>query len=198
MAEDRNWNNGNDTHVKDTTLYRLNELSDYKVADHSPDIRGMQVKSRDGKIIGTVIDLVVDKVAEKARYFDMELEDDFMADSDHTNIHLLVPIGAARMDDQDTFIYIDRIVTDDELQHYPRQSGRVITREHEEAVVNYHNRPTLYTGTNEEYTTTTHTHNQAAGSSKDDPIVAYDSKDDDTFYNQDCFKEENLYQNRRV
>lgn len=203
MAEERIGNTGNGGTMKDDTLYRLNELSDYRVADHSVDIRGMQVKSRDGRIIGTITDLVVDKVAEKVRYFDMELEDDFMADSDHTNIHLLVPIGAARLDDQDTFVYIDRIVTHDEMQHYPRPSSQLITREYEEAVVNYYNRPTLYTGTGEEYTPDTSAGYITTGStsghvpgSEDDPIIAYDSKDDSAFYNQDCFKEGNLYHNR--
>ncbi|GAA4400749.1 hypothetical protein GCM10023187_14250 [Nibrella viscosa] len=197
MAEHKDWNNQENRGSVGSTLYRLNELDDYKVADHSADIRGWEVKSRDGKTIGRVKDLVVDTVAEKVRYIDLELDNEYQANSDGTDMHLLVPVGAARLDEDDDDVYVDRITTTDEVRHYPRSTGRVITRDYERSVVDYYtgayrNKPTTSTGT------TTGAHGDQTTGNQDDPIIAYDKNEDENFYNQDCFNENFLYQNRRV
>ncbi|HEV7347088.1 PRC-barrel domain-containing protein [Telluribacter sp.] len=188
--ENRNVNDERSTTSGENTLFRLNEISGYDVADHSPDIRGWAVRSRDGRKIGRVKDLIFDKTAMKVRYMDLELEKEYMADSDHSDIHLLVPIGAAHVDKDEDFVVVDRIMTHDELQRYPRSGGGFITRDYEQAVVNYHN------GANT--STSVQSNPGQTSGSKDDPIIAYDSDDDQTFYNKDCFREDNLYRNRRV
>jgi photosynthetic reaction center H subunit len=178
------------TGPRDTTLYRLNEITGYAVADYSPDIRGWGVRSRDGRLIGRVIDLIFDKSAMKVRYLDMELEKEFMADGDHTDVHLLVPIGAARVEETEDYVVIDRILTNEELHQHPRSRAGVITRDHEHSVVDYYNGAEIYTGEGTRY-------QPGVSGSKDDPIIAYDRDDEDTFYNQEWFRPENLYRNRR-
>lgn len=180
-------NNRNDFRSTDNSLYRLNDLDDYKVADHSADIRGWAVKSRDGQSIGRVKDLVVDKAAQKVRYIDLELDEEYHVDSSQTDMHLLVPVGAARLDEDEDKVYVDRIMTIEELTRYPRTVGGAISRDYEQEVVNYH------TGT----PTRTDDYPADAVGNADDPIVAYDSSED-SFYNKDCFREELLSQSRRT
>ncbi len=52
----------------------LRNLRGYKVADGDPDVRGWEVAGGDGLRIGTVNDLLVDTVAGKVRYLDIELD----------------------------------------------------------------------------------------------------------------------------
>lgn len=55
-------------------LFYLNELSDYKVADHYADVRGWDVKDVDGRIVGKVDELLVSKSAERVVYLDIEVD----------------------------------------------------------------------------------------------------------------------------
>ncbi|WP_020606003.1 PRC-barrel domain-containing protein [Spirosoma spitsbergense] len=197
MAEYENRTDRDDLRSAGNTLYRLSELDDYKVADHSADIRSWAVKSRDGKTIGRVKDLLVDPVARKVRYIDLKLDDEFLANTDTIDINLLVPVGAARLDADDDNVFIDRITTTDELRYYPRSTGRALTREYERAVVNYHT-GLHQDGPGSSADILTNNHPNLASGSQGDPIIAYDRSDDDVFYNQDCFKTESLYQNRPI
>lgn len=74
----------------------LGELDDYKVADGDPDIRGWDVTTQDGQKVGEVDELLVDTEAMKVRYIAVDLDDD-LAGEDRS---VLVPIGAAQLDDE--------------------------------------------------------------------------------------------------
>lgn len=52
----------------------LRNLRGYKVAEGDPDVRGWEVAGGDGLRIGTVNDLLVDTVAGRVRYLDIELD----------------------------------------------------------------------------------------------------------------------------
>lgn len=52
----------------------LRNLRGYKVAEGDPDVRGWEVAGGDNLRIGTVNDLLVDTVAGKVRYLDIELD----------------------------------------------------------------------------------------------------------------------------
>lgn len=52
----------------------LRNLRGYKIAEGDPDVRGWEVAGGDGLRIGTVNDLLVDTVAGKVRYLDIELD----------------------------------------------------------------------------------------------------------------------------
>jgi len=70
-----------DSHDSDTggsaahpRVAALRNLRGYKVADGDLDVRGWEVAGRDGLRIGIVNDLLVDTVAGKVRYLDIELD----------------------------------------------------------------------------------------------------------------------------
>jgi uncharacterized protein (TIGR02271 family) len=76
---------------------------DFDVAEGTPDPRGWTVRDASGTDIGKVHDLIVDTVAMRTRYLDIKL--------DKKALHLekdrdvLVPVGQARLDDDD-----DRVI----------------------------------------------------------------------------------------
>ena len=80
-------------------LARLEDLDDYQVADGEPDPRGWDVKTADGIPVGKVDSLVADTGAMRVRYLDVKLDRKALQlDEDR---HVLVPIGEARLDDDE-------------------------------------------------------------------------------------------------
>ena len=71
-------------------LVRLGELSGYKVADGDPDPRGWEVVTRDGRRVGRVDDLIVDRQAERAQYLDVHLQEG-------PDRHVLIPTEAVHL-----------------------------------------------------------------------------------------------------
>lgn len=120
-------------------LFRLGELDDYEVADSDPDVRGWEVMSRNGTIIGKVEELIVDPTAMKVRYLDVDLGEEFIKTrSDYrpeekVEYHLLVPIGTAVLDEEDDEVLL-RNVEPDVLLTCPVYNGDTITRDYENAV----------------------------------------------------------------
>jgi photosynthetic reaction center H subunit len=103
--------------INERNLSRLSDLDDYEIASGDPDVRGWKVYSADGKEIGKVHDLLVDKSRMKVRYLDIDVKEDISGVAeDH---HLLVPIGAARVDEKDDLIRIASIQTETILKSPP-------------------------------------------------------------------------------
>lgn len=80
-------------------LYRLHELKDWHVADGEPDIRGWEVKTLSGRLIGKVSDLCVDPSRGEVVLLDVDL--------DGTDRHTLAPIRAAQLDRARKVVLID-------------------------------------------------------------------------------------------
>jgi photosynthetic reaction center H subunit len=79
-------------------LVHLEEVKDrFRVADGNPDIRGWDVRAREGRKIGEVDDLVVDTGKRKVRYLEVKVDKD-VAGTDEDR-WMLFPIGKARLDD---------------------------------------------------------------------------------------------------
>ena len=85
-------------------LVRLEDLNDYEVASGDPDPRGWDVKARDGRTVGTVKHLLVDPLALRVRYLEVEL--DALPGADN-NRRVHVPVGSARLRDD-----VDEVVVD--------------------------------------------------------------------------------------
>ena len=98
------------------------------MAEGDPDIRGWKVKSKDGNTIGKVKDLIVDTEILKVRYIDLDLKKEFYKETEANDMHLLVPIGAARLHKEDDHVYIERISTVDDLGSYPTYRGDSIRK----------------------------------------------------------------------
>lgn len=137
--DDRNYTTTGDVNAAgalNTDLQRLRDLHDYDVAEGYPDVRGWKVKTPDGRTLGKVHDLIVSVAELRARYLDVDLDDDFrrtMTGTADDDGHALIPIGTAQLDDAHDDVIVDGLGTD--LTSYPRYSRtRGITRDYESSV----------------------------------------------------------------
>lgn len=88
----------------------LKELDDFDVASDEPDIRGWKVRSSDNREVGKVKELIADTGALKVRYLEVALDrKELNLDDDR---RVLVPIGSARLNDDDDVVVIDRPAQD--------------------------------------------------------------------------------------
>jgi PRC-barrel domain protein len=138
----------------------LKDLKDYKVAKDDPDVRGWTVTGRDGRKIGEVNDLLVDTVAMRVRYLDVELDRDLLAnapvvpgtagvvgayaapgmagagpvldpgDGNERKRHVLIPIGMARLDEDHDRIHLDGFDAED-VTVLPAYDHSAFNREYE-------------------------------------------------------------------
>ncbi len=108
-------------------LVHLDDMSDLQVADGDPDIRGWDVRTADGEKIGTVKDLVVDTGLMKVRYFEAQIDKDALNASDDR--HVLIPIGSARLDDEEDDVYLSSSIVDPRT--LPAYDRKTLSREYE-------------------------------------------------------------------
>lgn len=111
---------------KEKHLYYLNELSDYKVSDKDPDVRGWDVRDSDNRVIGKVDNLLVNKEREQVVYLDVEVDKSIIeanhdpygtpaSEDVHEFInkegenHIIIPVGLVSLNDDQKFVFTDRI-----------------------------------------------------------------------------------------
>src|SRR5690606_36845418 len=82
----------------------MDEADDFEIADGDPDVRGWQVIAGDGVRIGEVDELLIDVEALRVRYLDVLLESSGENDEE---LHVLVPVGHARLHERDDRILVD-------------------------------------------------------------------------------------------
>lgn len=142
---------------KEKNLYYLNELSDYKIADDNPDVRGWQVKDADNRVIGEVDNLLVNKATERVVYLDVEVDKSIIeadhdpygqpADSDvHEFInkegenHIIIPVGLVHVKYDPDYVFTDRVNhrTFAETKRMPK--GSTVDREYEVIVLESYGR----------------------------------------------------------
>lgn len=111
----------------------LTQLPDYEVAEGDPDVRGWEVLASDGRSVGRVEELIVDKDAMKVRYLDIGLGNDLSESAAGRGGHILVPIGNARLDRADDRIFVDSMGSSD-LASLPAFTAGSITRDYESEI----------------------------------------------------------------
>ncbi|MBW1654592.1 PRC-barrel domain-containing protein [Flavobacterium quisquiliarum] len=97
---------------KDKNLYRLDELSDYKVASNYSDVTGWKIVDADNRTIGKIDNLWVNKDMQRVVYLDVNVDKALIEDSKkevHDAIeydngkefmytegdtHIIIPIGS--------------------------------------------------------------------------------------------------------
>jgi sporulation protein YlmC with PRC-barrel domain len=109
----------------------LDELDDYEVAEGDPDVRGWEVLSADGRKIGEVDNLLVDTAAMKVRYLDVDVDDEMMAGNEDR--HILIPIGYARLHEDDDQVLVDTLNSTD-VRTLPAYTHEPLTRDYESSV----------------------------------------------------------------
>ena len=120
--------------LKTRGLAPLGELSDYRVVEGNPDIRGWEVYGADSVRIGEVKELLVDTAAKKARYMVVTL--DRTVPKGLRERDVVVAVGHARLDDALERVYADdaTLATAHSLPHYTRafldQAGEMVSADH--------------------------------------------------------------------
>lgn len=137
-------------------LYYLNELSDFKVDSDDPDVRGWPVKDVDNRVVGKVDNLLVSKEKKRVVYLDVEV-DKSIIDANHDPYgssasgvhefinkdgenHLILPIGLARLNVNDKFVYTDRINHQTFAETKRMEKGYDVDRDYEVVVLESYNR----------------------------------------------------------
>lgn len=113
----------------------LDQMDDFKVADGDPDVRGWDVMSADGTKIGEVDNLLIDSTAMKVRYLDVDIDDDVLDGGDER--HILIPIGYARLDEDDDQVFVDSLDRNS-LGSIPAYTHEPLTEEYETSLQGYY------------------------------------------------------------
>jgi hypothetical protein len=97
-------------------LARLSDLDDYMIADPYPDFRGWKIRLASGPRVGKVSDLIVDTNAMTVKYIEVKVDDDVLIPrdplvTDAGESYVLVPVGAARLADDDDAVVVDQLPT---------------------------------------------------------------------------------------
>lgn len=110
-------------------LFFLHELSDYKVADDDPDVRGWEVTDSANNVIGKVDNLLVSKEKKRVRYLDVEVDESIIAaghevfaddevagvhefENRDGDTHLILPVGMAKLDKDNKIVHSNEIDKD--------------------------------------------------------------------------------------
>ena len=144
----------------------LDQMDDFKVADGDPDVRGWDVMSADGSKIGEVDNLLIDPAAMKVRYLDVDLDDDVFDGDDER--HILIPIGYARLDEDDDQVFVDSL-NRGSLGSIPAYTHEPLTEEYETSLQGFYG-----TGTGS-------SSSMAARDDRSDPLASGRS-DDERFF----------------
>ncbi len=138
-------------------LYYLNELSDFKVDSDDPDVRGWKVKDVDNRVVGKVDNLLVSKEKKRVVYLDVEV-DKSIIDANHDPYgnpasadvhefinkdgenHLILPIGLARLNRDEKYVYTDRIDHRTFAETKRKAKGADVDRDYEVVVLESYNR----------------------------------------------------------
>ena len=120
--------------ARDAGLRPLTELHDFKVSDDDPDVRGWTVRGSRGTDIGVVRDLLVDVAARRVRYMDVELFGVGEDSDTPSGRHVLIPIGAARLDD-DTDIVRLPMATATNIRNLPNYQRMRFDRAYELSIL---------------------------------------------------------------
>jgi hypothetical protein len=99
-------------HRPDVRLTPFSKL-DWKISEGDPDIRGWEVRTVGGRVIGKINDLLVDEAAREVVMLEVDL--------DGTDRHALAPIRAADIDRELRVVRIDSSDVDGDLPWLSRR-----------------------------------------------------------------------------
>lgn len=177
-------------------LVHLDDMNDFQVADGDPDIRGWDVRTADGEKIGKVKDLVVDTGLMKVRYIEASIDKDVLNASEDR--HVLIPIGSARLDDDEDDVYLSSAIIDPRtLPPYDRKS---LSREYEMALRERFPTNSPYGDSYGDERSTSGTDRARSFSDQETPMAASMGdrhRDDDDFYGGDLYDESRFFGQRR-
>jgi uncharacterized protein (TIGR02271 family) len=89
-------------------LAPLDDMDDFEIADGDPDPRGWELITSDGREVGEVDELIVDRSAMKVRYLVCELDEEALG-LDDADRHVLIPVGYARLDTDEKHVHVEEL-----------------------------------------------------------------------------------------
>jgi len=114
-------------------LVHLKDVKDFDFPKDQPDPRGWEVTSAEGTKLGKVADLLFDTQARRVRYLEVEIDKDVAKEAGRD--WALVPVGAARLDDDRDEVIVDLSSTD--LGHAPAYDRQALSRDYEKSLKSY-------------------------------------------------------------
>jgi len=112
---------------RDRNLYRLDELSDYKIASNYSDIRGWKIVDADNRTIGKIDNLWVNKDIKRVVYLDVNVDKALIEDSRNEvhdaianengrefiykdgDSHIIIPIGSVSINKDTKIVMANNI-----------------------------------------------------------------------------------------
>jgi uncharacterized protein (TIGR02271 family) len=155
-----------------TGVVPLDQMDDFKVAEGDPDVRGWTVMGSDSRKIGKVDNLLIDRSAMKVRYLDVDVDNDLLEGEDR---HVLIPIGYARLNNDDDSIMVQEMASTD-VATIPAYTQESMTRDYETS---------LRQRFDEGFTT-------AGATAADDDFYKHEHYDEDRFYGREADDEARL------
>jgi len=137
---------------KTKNLYYLEELPDYKVSNNDKDVRGWEVKDTDGRVVGKVDSLLVNKSTERVVYLDVEV-DTTIVEANHNvyskkaqdgaheflnedgENHLIIPIGLVNLNLEKEIVHTDSVDHTTFAETKRMKKGALIHRDYEVLVL---------------------------------------------------------------
>lgn len=108
-------------------LERLDELEDYKVAEHDADPRGWTVIDARGNELGKIDDLIADTGIMKVRYLTMKVDRNLMSE----DREVLIPVGYAALERDHRRVRVDSLDAE-RVRSLPAYTGGAIDRDFED------------------------------------------------------------------
>ncbi|MAZ72472.1 MAG: photosystem reaction center subunit H [Flavobacteriaceae bacterium] len=148
----------NDTEKK---IYYLDELNNYKVSNSDKDARGWDVKDKDGRVVGKVENLIVNKETERTVYLDVEVDDSIIEagykpyrgranDGTHVVLnedgdnHLIIPIGLAHLNLESEIVFTESVDHETFAKTKRKKKNLPITRDYELLILETYNQDADY------------------------------------------------------
>ena len=161
---------------------RLQELdhSNFEIVKDEPDIRGWDVRYKNGEKIGSVEELILDTKAQKVRYMVVDLDENELR---LERRKVFIPIGFAELDNQHDDVLIPNVSVD-QLCRLPDYKRNSLTPDLERSIASVFGRKVRV--------------EPAATVERGERNIAQANVNDDMdpdFYSHDHYKD-NLYKNR--
>lgn len=138
---------------KDKNLYRLDELSNYKIASNYSDVRGWTIVDAENRTIGKIDNLWVNKDMQRVVYLDVKLDKKLIEDNRNEvrdviandngkefvykegDSHIIIPIGSVNIN-KDTKIVMANSIGYDTFRNTSRYNmEQNFDREYERRVM---------------------------------------------------------------
>ena len=95
---------GQPVSLEGATVVPLRDAKDFRLAKGAPNLKGWSVYAKDNEKVGTVTQMLVDPVAMKVRYIDVDVADDLFGLSDDR--HVLVPLEIVELRERSEDVWV--------------------------------------------------------------------------------------------